>query len=74
MEQINEFLLSELRYLRHRSDKQVESIAGLRKDISDIEVKCGTIESQLQKLLYVAGGAVLAGAGSGPLFQMFMTQ
>jgi len=74
MEQINEFLLGELRYLRERSDKQVESIAGLQKNVSDIEVKCGAIESQLQKLLYIAGGAVLAGAGSGPLFQMFMNQ
>ena len=74
MEQINEFLLSELRYLRDRSDKQVESIAGLQQNVNDIEAKCGTIESQLQKLLHIAGGAVLAGAGSGPLFQMFMTQ
>jgi len=71
---VNDYLLDELRYLREKSDKQVESIIELRKDISDVEKKCARIESQLTKMLYIVGGGIMAGAGSGPLFQMMMNQ
>ena len=45
----NDFLLDELRYLRERSDKQVESIIELRTNVADIEKTCVNIQAQIHQ-------------------------
>ena len=68
----NDFLLDELRYLRERSDKQVESIIELRTNVADIEKTCVSIQAQLTKMLFLVGGAALAGGAGGPLLQALL--
>ena len=68
----NEFLLDELRYLRERSDKQVESIIELRTNVADIEKTCTNIQAQLTKMFFLVGGAALAGGAGGPIVQAIL--
>lgn len=68
----NDFLLDELRYLRERSDKQVESIIELRTNMADIEKTCISIQAQLTKMFFLVGGAALAGGAGGPLLQAML--
>lgn len=68
----NDFLLDELRYLRERSDKQVEAIIELRGNMADIEKTCISIQAQLTKMFFLVGGAALAGGAGGPIFQALM--
>jgi len=68
----NDFLLDELRYLRERSDKQVEAIIELRGNMADIEKTCISIQAQLTKMFFLVGGAALAGGAGGPIVQALM--
>jgi len=68
----NDFLLDELRYLRERSDKQVEAIIELRGNMADIEKTCVGIQAQLTKMLFLVGGAALAGGAGGPILQAML--
>jgi len=68
----NDFLLDELRYLRERSDKQVESIIELRTNVADIEKTCTNIQAQLTKMFFLVGGAALAGGAGGPIVQAIL--
>jgi len=68
----NDFLLDELRYLRERSDKQVESIIELRTNIADIEKTCTNIQTQITKMFFLVGGAALAGGAGGPILQAML--
>ena len=68
----NDFLLDELRYLRERSDKQVESIIELRTNVADIEKTCTNIQAQLTKMFFLVGGAALAGGAGGPILQAML--
>jgi hypothetical protein len=68
----NDFLLEELRYLRERSDKQVESIIELRTNVADIEKTCVNIQAQITKMFFLVGGAALAGGAGAPIFQALL--
>ena len=70
--QVNEFLLDELRYLRDKSDKQVEAIIELRTQIGGIQIKCVAIEAKLTKMFFLVGGAALAGGAGGPIVQAML--
>ena len=70
--QFNEFLLDELRYLRERSDKQVEAIIELRTNVADVEKTCIDIQAQITKMFFLVGGAALAGGAGGPILQALM--
>ena len=70
--QFNEFLLDELRYLRERSDKQVEAILELRTNVADVEKTCIDIQAQITKMFFLVGGAALAGGAGGPIVQALM--
>tara|TARA_R110002110_G_scaffold210142_1_gene422578 strand:+ start:814 stop:1041 length:228 start_codon:yes stop_codon:yes gene_type:complete len=68
----NDFLLDELRYLRERSDKQVESIIELRTNVADIEKTCVNIQAQITKMFFLVGGAAAVGGAGAPIFQALM--